>query len=319
MDQNTKDKIKGVIFGQAIGDALGLGTEFLSKEQVGELYPNGYNDYSQMVRDKHRKRWDVGSWTDDTDQFLCILDSFMENEDVNEIDIAKRFKNWLDTGGMGIGQTTYKVLTMPQYELFPKKAAKIIWKIKKKDIAPNGGLMRNGIVGTYKYWDREVVLENSRNICQLTHFDPRCTDSCEIVSHIIMGELNAKPIEWNSLKVLIDEYDSRIKEYLIDISDGIDKLKLDEEGNLGYTLKALNAGIWSYYNSINFEQGILNIIHEGGDADTNGCIAGSILGSKFGYSAIPNKWINGLLDREELELRTKKYIEKLQQLRLTDV
>tara|TARA_B100001939_G_C16393936_1_gene385252 strand:+ start:154 stop:279 length:126 start_codon:yes stop_codon:yes gene_type:complete len=31
---------------------------------------------------------------------------------------------------------------------------------------------------------------------------------------------------------------------------------------------------------------------EGGDADTNGCIAGSLMGAKF--SEIPVNWINGL-------------------------
>ena len=97
MNEDIKDKIKGIIFGQAIGDALGLGTEFLTKKQVAELYPEGYNHYDQMVRDKHRKRWAIGSWTDDTDQFLCVLDSLIENQTVDELDIAKRLKNWLDS------------------------------------------------------------------------------------------------------------------------------------------------------------------------------------------------------------------------------
>ena len=33
------NKMLGCLYGQAIGDALGLGTEFMSKEQVGLYYP----------------------------------------------------------------------------------------------------------------------------------------------------------------------------------------------------------------------------------------------------------------------------------------
>ena len=37
----VKDRMKDVIFGQAIGDALGLGSEFMSRDEVLANYPNG--------------------------------------------------------------------------------------------------------------------------------------------------------------------------------------------------------------------------------------------------------------------------------------
>ncbi len=58
------ERFLGTIFGQAVGDALGLSTEFMSKQEVDRLYPNGIEDYSQIVQDDHRRRWQRGDWTD---------------------------------------------------------------------------------------------------------------------------------------------------------------------------------------------------------------------------------------------------------------
>ena len=66
-EEFINDRFLGTIFGQAVGDALGLSTEFMSKQEVDRFYPNGIEDYSQIVQDDHRRRWQRGDWTDDTD------------------------------------------------------------------------------------------------------------------------------------------------------------------------------------------------------------------------------------------------------------
>ena len=109
------DRIRGVLFGQAIGDALGLGTEFMAADEVWEHYPEGLSAYHQIIQDAHRSRWRQGDWTDDTDQFLCILDSLLEHGHLKPLDIAERFLRWSQVGGMGIGRTMLKVLSLPGY------------------------------------------------------------------------------------------------------------------------------------------------------------------------------------------------------------
>jgi ADP-ribosylglycohydrolase len=56
--KQTINKIKGTIYGQVIGDALGLGAEFMSKASVKENYPKGLTDYDQIVQDYHRSKWE---------------------------------------------------------------------------------------------------------------------------------------------------------------------------------------------------------------------------------------------------------------------
>jgi hypothetical protein len=51
------DRIKGTIYGQAIGDAIGLATEFLTKEQSKAYYgPAGPTGYDAIIQDFHRSR-----------------------------------------------------------------------------------------------------------------------------------------------------------------------------------------------------------------------------------------------------------------------
>ncbi len=94
MEREVIDRFRGCIYGQAIGDALGLGTEFMTDEDIAWKYPHGLQHYKQIYQDRHRKRWKIGDWTDDTDMMLCIADAVIEDKGVNFYNIARHFKDW---------------------------------------------------------------------------------------------------------------------------------------------------------------------------------------------------------------------------------
>lgn len=50
MEQKTIDRFRGCLYGQAIGDALGLGTEFMIDEDIAWKYPQDYNTISRYTR-----------------------------------------------------------------------------------------------------------------------------------------------------------------------------------------------------------------------------------------------------------------------------
>lgn len=293
------NKFKGVIYGQAIGDALGLGTEFMNDEEMAWKCPNGVKDYSDIFQDRHRKRWKVGDWTDDTDMMLCIANAVIKDKGVNLTSIAKNFKEWAEGVPMGIGENTYKVLSIGDYVEKPLEVSKKIWEMSNKKSAANGGLMRTSIVGLFP----KAVEQCAANICQLTHYDPRCVGSCVIVSMIIHSLVYEAPeLTYHQIIDISKKYDERICEY-IDLARNSDirALELQDEHSMGYTLKTLAAALWAYWNADSFEDGLLAVVNAGGDADTNAAVACAILGAKFGYSSIPQKYIEGLLHHEILE------------------
>lgn len=306
---NNINRIKGLIFGQAIGDGLGLASEFMTRNEVLHFYPNGINDYDDIIQDKHRSRWQKGAWTDDTDQMLCILNSLLEKKSIDLKNIAQHFVEWKKSNGMGVGRHTNNILSVGNYADDPTKVAQLIWNMSGMKSAPNGAIMRTSIVGCWNYSNWEQVRINTENICKLTHYDPRCVGSCVIISYIVRQTLQDKTILKSDILNIGDQYDSRIAEYIeLSYQSDINLLKLDEESKTGYTLKTLSAALWAYNYAPDFYSGLKLIIEQGGDADTNGAVAGALLGLKFGYIDIPKKLKEKLIGKDILEYQSDQFI-----------
>ena len=293
------DKIKGTIYGQAIGDALGLGTEFMDDYDMAWKYPNGLTHYSEIYQDHHRRRWKKGDWTDDTDMMLCIANAIIKDKGVNLASIAKNFKDWANGEPMGIGANTFKVLMMGDYVERPMAVSRKVWEMSRYHSAANGGLMRTSIVGLLP----TDVEQSAADICRLTHYDPRCVGSCVIVSELIHAHVYGLPVPtYEQIIATSWKYDNRIVEFItLSKNPDIKALGLQDEGSIGYTLKTLAASLWAYWRAETFKEGLLAVVNAGGDADTNAAVACALLGAKFGFNAIPSEYVDGLIYRDQLE------------------
>lgn len=149
----------------------------------------------------------------------------------------------------------------------------------------------------------KAVEECAANICRLTHYDPRCAGSCAIVSLLIHSLVYSnEKLSYHQMVDIGERYDSRIREYIdLSLNTDIRALELQDWDSVGYTLKTLAAGLWAYWNAKSFEDGLLSVVRAGGDADTNAAVACAILGAKYGFSSIPDEYVNGLIYKEQLE------------------
>lgn len=306
MKQDTIDRFKGCLYGQAIGDALGLGTEGMTDEDMAWKYPNGLQHYNQIFQDRHRKRWEIGDWTDDTDMMLCIANAVIEDKGVDFYNIARHFKDWANGVPMGIGENTYKVLMTGDYVERPFEVSRKVWEMSRYQSAANGGLMRTSVVGLFP----KEVKTCAENICRLTHYDPRCVGSCVIVAELIHALVyGLEPPTMPMMLNMALSYDAEICNYIERARREQIVVNLMNDDHMGYTLVTLSVALWAYWHANSFEEGLLAVVNAGGDADTNAAVACAILGAKFGCQSIPQEYIEGLLYREQLESTVLKLSE----------
>jgi ADP-ribosyl-[dinitrogen reductase] hydrolase len=70
--------------------------------------------------------------------------------------------------------------------------------------------------------------------------------------------------------------------------------------------------LWYFINTSSFEDAICEAGNLGGDADTIAAITGGIAGVYYGYDAIPDRWKEKILAKEQLTSIAKRMIERFQ-------
>lgn len=65
--------------------------------------------------------------------------------------------------------------------------------------------------------------------------------------------------------------------------------------------EALAIALYAALTAPSFEAGVRTAVNHSGDSDSTGAIAGNLLGTSLGRGAIPQRWVDGLRERELVE------------------
>ena len=127
---NIKNRLKGALYGFAIGDAMGATTEFMSVAEIK-------SDYEKLT-DIVGGGWldlKAGEVTDDTQMTICVMEALMKNDFKNfKKDVADSFVAWYDTKPKDIGNQCRRAIA------FYKESGNFI--AEDNTALGNGSLMR---------------------------------------------------------------------------------------------------------------------------------------------------------------------------------
>jgi len=292
----STDAAKGALLGLACGDALGRPVEFRSPDWIADQH----GTVTEMLGDGTHGQ-PAGTVTDDTDMALCIARSLAEQQAFDGEDIADRFAEWYDDGPFDIGLMTADAISEYQSGTSWRDAGREVWQRRAEGSnAGNGSIMRcapHAIAFANEFDDLDTV---SRQSSAITHHDLRCQYGCTILNHTIAGYLrgNDDPLSDAIARVDGDAPDELVETVRL-VPNLIDNDQLE---NTGYVVHTLQTSLYDALTAETAEDAIVTSVNRGGDTDTLGAVTGALAGARFGAEALPERWLETIEYREDLEL-----------------
>lgn len=253
--------LRDAIYGLAIGDALGVPVEFMSRGSFEVTEMTGYGTHNQKP----------GTWSDDTSMTLAICDSIREKGFIDIEDIRDRFCAWLFDGQYTVDGTVFDCGITVSRALEEGRG------LDGEYDNGNGSLMRTIPLAFTEATDDEI-----REVSAITHAHEISMDLCceyvHIARRLIAGETVSDAIP---------------EEYM--------DMDIDEVKSSGFVRDTYEAALWAVANTDCFRDAVLAAVNLGSDTDTVGAVAGALAGIVYGIEGIPEEWIETLRGKDIIE------------------
>lgn len=300
---------KNLLFGIAIGDALGVPVEFKSREYLKQ-YPItdmiGFGSYNQ----------EPGTFSDDSSLTFCLAEALTEKFDLHLIalNFIRWYKNnfWTARGRVfDIGHGT-------------RDSIERLMKGTRPDLAGGYEIDSNGNGSLMRILPLLFELENKpieerfqivKLVSSLTHGHVRSIISCfYYLEFALKIKSNIEKFEaYSQLKLEISEFlnsttilESELKLFDRLLVDDIYNLQENDIKSSGYVIDTLEASIWSILTTNSFSEAVLKAINLGKDTDTTGAVTGGLAGMIYSYNEIPIGWLNKLARNKDIEKLANK-------------
>ena len=283
------NKAKAVFLGVALGDALGATTEFMTPHEIRAKYK-----LHRKIRGGGWLGLKAGQVTDDTEMSLALAQALVAAGDWDLTGIADNFLAWMRGKPIDIGSTVRKgirsymrngTLEVPRND----------WD------AGNGAAMRMAPVALFCLGDDRMLRRCTLEQARLTHNHPLSDAACLILGRMVQAAmLGADRFQLHAMaRELIAEYPNfKFNNYKGYAS--------------GYVVETLQTVFHYFFATASFEECLVGVVNQGGDADTTGAIAGMLAGAFYGLDELPKAWLRKL--NKEVRCEVEQVTEQLVEL-----
>lgn len=277
---NTKlERVEGCLLGQLAGDSLGSLVEFQTPGSIREKYPNGV----RFLANGGTFNTIAGQPTDDSEMALLLARMLVERGTYDSDAALTAYRYWLGSRPFDCGVTIGSAL---RGSMNPNSQA-------------NGAMMRVSPLGIFgSRFSLDQVAAWATQDAELTHPNPVCVQanvlftmaiSLVIATGVGPQELYETIVGWAKERQ-VDE------SLMAAIFAAADSPPADFTHQMGWVLIAFRNALYQLLHAPNLEEAVVDTVGRGGDTDTNAAICGALLGAVYGRSALPEQWVESVLN-----------------------
>ncbi|MBT3601434.1 MAG: ADP-ribosylglycohydrolase family protein [Candidatus Latescibacteria bacterium] len=321
LNVNIEDLFVGSLLGGAIGDALGSFCEGWTRSRI-----LGVDQLLSDYRDRINKLGEVsltaGSYTDDTQQLLVIVESILACDKVDAGDLAARYLDLWRAGELHSYGAAFK-------ETLEKLDAGVVWEdAASVDKLSNGTVMKIAPVGLWHWATGEDIRQDALAVSWVTHREPRTVAAAVSVAHVVGHLVTHRPLdldevldvaEWSARAIdePTGELIGRVRALLGMDADLAWKTMREmaicplEDGIPGEGPMTAVVALEAFLRSPkSFEATLIRALTAGGDVDTFAAVAGNLSGVYNGTARLPDYLMDDLLERSHIESLARALYQK---------
>jgi ADP-ribosyl-[dinitrogen reductase] hydrolase len=294
-DSGQLSRAQGCLLGQLAGDALGGLVEFEAAAKIRQRYPGGV---SVLVDGGH---WNTlgGQPTDDSEMALVLCRAILSGDGYDAEAAARAYAWWYKSGPFDIGGTTAAALSPSAAAVGAGgSAAEAARKAARKQSEANGALMRVSPLGILGAGAEEGAAGDwAQQDALLTHPNPVCQHANRVFAETVAYAIRtgAGPQELHRFAVDVALRSDTPQSVVAAIVNAAVQPPSDYSTQMGWVLIALQNAFWQLLHARSLEEGVVHTVMAGGDTDTNGAIAGALLGAVHGRNGVPMQWMDRVL------------------------
>ncbi|MCX7995503.1 MAG: ADP-ribosylglycohydrolase family protein [candidate division WOR-3 bacterium] len=308
------ETIKSVLFGVAVGDALGVPVEFKSREELRNNPVTdmiGYGTYNLPP----------GTWSDDSSLTFCLAEALTQDFDLNII--GQNFVRWAYGGFwtprgyvFDIGITTKQAI----FRLSKGERPELVGSFDEASNG-NGSLMRI-LPLLFHVYDKPINerYEITKQVSSITHGHIRSVIACFYYlefARLLVERMDKFEIYKNlqfEIPAFLKSLSINQKEIaLFDrlLKDNIYEKSETEIKSGGYVIHTLEASIWCLMTTESYKEAVLKAVNLGEDTDTTGAVTGGLAGILYGIGNIPDNWLRQIARYEDIEDLAERLAKKI--------